>query len=170
MFIDPRRIERALTQRIYLTGFDEHLSFKVLSSQGSLIYEVLFKNDITCNCPDNTRGNLCKHIIFVWMRVLRFDICEIKNFPRNIDKIREKLNLIPQSVYNHPVPEIKKKIVDQKPVDGYCPICFEEYSESNEKIIFCKWTCGNNVHSSCYEEWAKYQRGRICIFCRGEFE
>lgn len=71
------RIERALQQRLYLI---EHtiqspespisIHFSVLGSTGN-VYNVRICDVPHCNCPDAARGHVCKHILFVFLRVLR---------------------------------------------------------------------------------------------------
>lgn len=169
--IDPGRIDRALTQRIYLTEFDaEKLIFKILGSTGQMVYDVVFKkNNVSCSCPDYQNRNLCKHIIFLWIRVLRFDVNMLEKYPENFDQIEKRLENIPNSAYSATSTQKKKDFVPQKPIEGFCPICFEDYEASDEKIVYCKLTCGNNVHYSCYRDWVNYHRKKVCIFCRGEF-
>lgn len=59
----------------------------------------------------------------------------------------------------------------QRPVDGDCPVCYELLSTATKKtaepVVFCR-TCGNNVHSECFQKWSKTKgQGRVtCIYCR----
>jgi hypothetical protein len=71
------RVDRALTQRLYLlnqidisTPGNLGRKYDVLGSTGN-VYEVEISRVPSCNCPDSARGNLCKHILFVYLRVLR---------------------------------------------------------------------------------------------------
>ncbi|CAM9475269.1 unnamed protein product, partial [Phaeothamnion confervicola] len=75
------RISRAMSQRMYLIErSDESASgalahrFTVLGSTGN-VYEVRIAKGPSCSCPDHGRGNVCKHILFVFLKVLkvRFD-------------------------------------------------------------------------------------------------
>jgi hypothetical protein len=43
--------------------------FTVLGSTGN-VYTVTVRREPHCTCPDHAKGNLCKHIIFVMLRVL----------------------------------------------------------------------------------------------------
>jgi len=68
------RIERVRQQRFYLiareragTALEE--AFKVLGSTGN-VYTVTIRNLPTCDCPDAAKGNHCKHLIFVLVKVL----------------------------------------------------------------------------------------------------
>ena len=47
----------------------------------------------------------------------------------------------------------------RKPLEGDCPICFEDLSESSlENTVFCKAQCGNNIHKECFDQWAQSKR------------
>merc|ERR1711939_527775 len=69
-------IERAQAQRLYLLSADRHpdgigAAFSVLGSTGN-VYKVDFSLTPGCDCPDFLqRGGLCKHVLFIWLRVLR---------------------------------------------------------------------------------------------------
>ncbi len=73
-----QRILRAKTQRLYLIhrGAIENnqCEFAVLGSTGN-IYNVTMKHLPKCTCPDFTRGHnhLCKHILFVLLKVMAID-------------------------------------------------------------------------------------------------
>lgn len=41
----------------------------------------------------------------------------------------------------------------RKKISGECPICYEEFESKSEEIVWCKATCGNNVHKACFEAW-----------------
>ena len=72
------RMSRAKTQRMYLIAQDEDggsetelaRRFRVLGSTGN-VYCVEISGEPACDCPDGAKGNLCKHILFVLLRVLR---------------------------------------------------------------------------------------------------
>ncbi|KAM0326142.1 hypothetical protein ACHAQA_006736 [Verticillium albo-atrum] len=61
----------------------------------------------------------------------------------------------------------------RKPIEGDCPICFDELSvQSSEKIVWCRAACGQNIHRDCFETWAKTKRQSevTCPFCRSVWE
>ena len=67
-------MERVFAQRFYLINREREdgaLSevFKVLGSTGNL-YTVTITNLPTCDCPDALKGNHCKHLLFVMLKVL----------------------------------------------------------------------------------------------------
>ena len=56
--IDREKQEGALSEK-----------FLVLGSTGN-VYTVMIKHVLSCDCPDALKGNHCKHILFVLIRVL----------------------------------------------------------------------------------------------------
>ncbi|KAJ1991905.1 hypothetical protein H4R33_001177 [Dimargaris cristalligena] len=68
------RIDRAMAQRIYMIDrkqlSDLEHQFVIMGSTGK-VYEVVIKHVPSCNCVDFIRGNHCKHILFVILKVLR---------------------------------------------------------------------------------------------------
>ena len=69
------RIQRALSQRLYLINQEDlstpnNLSreYNVLGSTGN-VYDVTISKRCSCTCPDEF--NCCKHILFVFLRVLK---------------------------------------------------------------------------------------------------
>jgi len=74
-----QRIDRAKTQRLYLVErsdviHNESLSceFVILGSTGN-VYTVQICQIPSCTCPDHAKGNLCKHILFVLLKVVGLD-------------------------------------------------------------------------------------------------
>eukprot|EP00961_Rhodomonas_salina_P258616 3494969-Rhodomonas_salina.1 len=71
-----QRIGRALQQRLYLIerkpAAESQLEqeFVVLGNTGN-VYEVCIGQLPRCSCPDNQKGNRCKHLLFVLLRVLK---------------------------------------------------------------------------------------------------
>ena len=67
------RIARALNQRLYLIEQEEEDSgrkYAVLGSTGN-VYTVKVGPLVSCDCPDAAKGNVCKHQLFVMLKVLR---------------------------------------------------------------------------------------------------
>jgi hypothetical protein len=67
------RLERVRTQRMFLTDRDRHMSadgkheeeiFQIAGTTGN-VYTVKVTREPKCTCPDNAKGNQCKHIIYV---------------------------------------------------------------------------------------------------------
>ncbi|KAK6956044.1 hypothetical protein Daesc_001314 [Daldinia eschscholtzii] len=59
---------------------------------------------------------------------------------------------------------------NRKPLEGDCPICFMPF-ERDEDTVYCRATCGQNIHKECFEMWAvtkrKSTRDQVtCPMCR----
>lgn len=70
---------------------------------------------------------------------------------------------------------------NRKPLEGDCPICFEEMEAQGEAIVWCKAACGQNIHQQCFEMWAATKRQQAgagdgdkvdvtCPYCRSVWE
>ncbi|CAD7704551.1 unnamed protein product [Ostreobium quekettii] len=62
---------------------------------------------------------------------------------------------------------------NRKPVEGDCPVCYEELKEGGEALVWCN-TCGNNIHKVCFTKWSRTQLqncGSVtCVYCRSPWE
>ncbi|PVG02621.1 hypothetical protein CPB86DRAFT_780032 [Serendipita vermifera] len=182
------RIERVKQQRFYMverTRTPGNLSeqFKVLGSTGN-VYTVTIKDIPTCNCPDFLKGNHCKHIIFVFLKIL--DVRERSHYyyqkallTSELEDIFARAPPAPNSLVGQRVLDAYDQAIGRKPssslaeppmrsVEGQnCPICYEEMGVQNEKgpnsIIFCK-ICRNGLHSDCDRMWKT--RSATCVYCR----
>ncbi|THG97957.1 hypothetical protein EW026_g4159 [Hermanssonia centrifuga] len=69
------RLERVNQQRFFMVdrtrnGKELKEEFQVLGSTGN-IYTVTIDKKPSCNCPDASKGNHCKHILFIYAKVLQ---------------------------------------------------------------------------------------------------
>jgi hypothetical protein len=72
--IIEERVERVKQQRFYMIEREREVgalkeTFKILGSTGN-VYTVTISHIPSCSCPDATKGNHCKHLIFVFLKVL----------------------------------------------------------------------------------------------------
>ncbi|KAL4809114.1 hypothetical protein BDV18DRAFT_94740 [Aspergillus unguis] len=170
------RLQRAVTQRMFVvnqtvTDTDGilELEFDIVGSTGN-IYKTTIGKVPTCNCPDSLKGNQCKHICYVLVKVLKapahlqYQLAFLSN---EIREIYEK----------SPLRDVKDKAEDhdtegkRKPIEGDCPICFMEF-EPGEDIVWCRAACGNNIHKACFQQWAatKHHQGVRCVYCRSPWQ
>lgn len=79
--------------------------------------------------------------------------------PRNLAR-RQSSDLSDLNSASSKLPARRKKI------SGECPICYEEFEPKNEEIVWCKATCGNNVHKACFEAWRQRHSPEelCCVF------
>ncbi|KAI5918459.1 hypothetical protein F4810DRAFT_691950 [Camillea tinctor] len=168
--------ERATSQRFYVLGrirlgTDQcpEESIELTGSTGN-IYTVHIAQQPTCTCPHAIKGHQCKHVLYVLSRVLRarFDLVyqlallssELQDIFRNAPPIES------------PEEAASKNADDKnrKAIEGDCPICFTPF-EDGEEIVYCRATCGQNLHQECFGMWAvtKRQSARdqvTCPMCR----
>jgi hypothetical protein len=71
-------------------------------------------------------------------------------------RVLERFNALKSGTATE-TPEVEN--TGRKPLEGDCPICFEDLSESSvEATVFCKAMCGNNIHKECFNQWARSKR------------
>lgn len=159
--------------------------FTILGAVGN-VYTVVISRHPTCSCPDFAKGNLCKHILFVMLRVLKLEptnplvwqraylTSEVRNILANASvtdqtvlassRIRQKYT----EVKYGGTPGGSSQQSKQRPVEGDCPICCEDLG-GGEKVVFCD-ECGNNIHQVCFDKWASTKRSKgdpvTCVYCR----
>ena len=73
----------------------------------------------------------------------------------------------PNQEYNHEVTDHTIVNENRKPIDGECPICVFDMS-SDEDIVWCKASCGQNFHKLCFDQWRRSKNGGqvTCVYCR----
>jgi hypothetical protein len=126
---------------------------------------------IKCNCPYAEKGNQCKHIVWVLVRVLRARTDLQYQLGLLNSELREIFENAPRIDTSGNGEELAAKSEEgnRKSVDGDCPICFTEF-EGKETVVFCKAACGNNFHSDCLKHWAATKRQAgvkvTCPLCR----
>ncbi len=186
------RIDRALEERLFLISHHpiaedpiQGEEFKVLGSTGN-VYTVMITKLPTCNCPDFEKGNICKHLIFVFLKVLKVpptshyyyqkallssEVLEVLQFS-TLWKAEDK-SITASAKVVQTVQALEKgsasvstdQLVVRKPINGEpCAICFDAMNEK-EKIAFCRM-CGNNLHDDCWQRWKKSSTHHDCVYCR----
>ncbi len=178
------RAHRAMTQRLMVVSMPDtsaaDLSFQVLGSSETT-YLVSFNSEVpSCTCPDHTyRRSRCKHIIFVLRRVLdaEAEVAERPKFAR--DEIVALLAAVgtrsshAQATAPPSAGVVSPGGVHQKPLDADpCPVCYEAI-EGHESVLYCKASCGSNVHRDCYLRWHHHDPTRDhyeCVMCRAQWK
>jgi len=193
-----QRISRALSQRLFMVDWVEEgphkRRYNVLGSTGNL-YKIEIGHLVTCSCPDFAKGNLCKHCLFVMMKVLKVNRRDEKLYQRALltSELEEIFaaapelrmltdvradNLTRKAVKKATGEDVEDDVeddtkVEQKPLEGNdCPICLEDFTAADKnKVVWCKAQCGNNIHKQCFNMYAKGKGSNlICCFCRAPWE
>lgn len=135
------------------------------------VYTITITHTPKCTCPNFVKGNpQCKHIINVLVKVLRAPArlqYQLAFLTSELREIFDNAGPLPSETVAE-----SDKDGNRKPCEGDCPICCEELSESAEPIVWCRAACGNNLHKSCFDQWAATKRGvKVpCPYCRTEWQ
>ncbi|KAE9377750.1 hypothetical protein N431DRAFT_328881 [Stipitochalara longipes BDJ] len=173
------RLERVKTQRMFLIernrttsedGTHEEEVFDLAGSTGN-IYQITVSKVPKCTCPDAGKGNQCKHIVYVLVNVLKvredlaYQLAFLTTELAEIFANAPTTTLSPDAA--------KAQVTDtggsRKPIEGDCPVCVMEFDESDkpDDILWCKGACGQNIHRTCFEQWARSKPGQVkCVYCR----
>ncbi|EMD38028.1 hypothetical protein CERSUDRAFT_134570 [Gelatoporia subvermispora B] len=188
------RLDRVISQRFFLVdrrrdGHELREEFNVLGSTGN-VYTVVVDKKPSCNCPDALKGNHCKHILFIFLKVLQ--VTQESGYwyqkgllTSELDDIFARAPPAPNSVANARVREAyacatgrpsestsaadsgqKKRIPGS---EDDCPVCYENMHGAKENTLtFCQ-ACGNGLHKECFQQWARSATKMTCVFCRAEW-
>ncbi|KAF9738637.1 hypothetical protein PMIN06_001950 [Paraphaeosphaeria minitans] len=173
--------ERALGQRLTVisrerVGTDDEPKEKItMAGSTGNVYTQHIGNVPSCDCPHAKKGNQCKHIIYVMLRVLKA--------PENIAFQLALTSSELRDLFRHaaPIPSAGSGTEggleaeldgNRKKIEGECPICYCDFEPGKESIVYCKAACGNNVHKSCMQSWivAKGAGRATCPYCRAKWE
>lgn len=197
------RVERAFEQRIYLIEAnkneskiilnddnnnqvkDENISFKfeVMGNSGTA-YDIIITEgkEIYCDCPDHKHSyNLCKHLLFVLIRVLGMSreqvyneyyvplITKMNPFHTSDNTIEKCINYIDKKITQQLNAAETVDIQGKREIDeeDSCPICLEDFGK--EKLVWCKAQCKNYIHASCFTKWVKKKEDATCVYCRAKW-
>lgn len=152
------------------------------------MYTVIIDKTPSCNCPDASKGNHCKHILFIFLKVLQVSQSSGLWYQKAL------LSSELQEIFSH-APPAPNSVINQRARDAYaratgkattpseeseaakkrrtpgpeddCPICYESmHGVEGNTLIWCE-TCANAVHKECFTQWAKSCGQNItCVFCR----
>ncbi|OJT07851.1 Mitogen-activated protein kinase kinase kinase 1 [Trametes pubescens] len=187
------RVERVMQQRFFMIdrrrqGTELKEEFSVLGSTGN-VYTVVIDKKPSCTCPDASKGNHCKHILFIFLKVLQVTqksgywyqkalltselveiFAEAPQAPAAIahERIRNAYAQATGKAIPSSSQKSGKKRLPGKEDD--CPICYENMHGASETLlVFCE-ECGNGLHKECFQQWANAAKGAAtCVFCRAEW-
>ncbi|MCJ1298910.1 hypothetical protein MMC08_001701 [Hypocenomyce scalaris] len=136
------------------------------------IYSININQLPSCTCPDNQKGNQCKHIVYVLHNVLKAPAHLQYQLAFISSELREVFSFAPPLPSSQVSGASTTHPNNRKEVSGDCPICFTEFEPDKEEIVWCKAACGNNIHKECFEQWARSQKGKEvrCVYCRAPWQ
>ncbi|KAI0033393.1 hypothetical protein K488DRAFT_47803 [Vararia minispora EC-137] len=188
------RLDRVMSQRFFMVDRrreDGELreEFSVLGSTGN-VYTVTIAHLPSCSCPDAVKGNHCKHILFVFLKVLQVSQSSELWYQKallseELETIFSEAPLAPNALAHPHVLEAYTRATGRQPSasalqDGGaatgkrrmpsegddCPVCYESMLGTGEKTLtFCE-ACGNALHDECFRQWAASAAKLTCVYCR----
>jgi hypothetical protein len=151
------------------TGAFPREEIDIVGSTGN-IYKVTIGQIPSCTCPDHLKGNECKHKVYALHTVLKAPEHLVYQLAYLSSELREIFSGAPA------IPTNTSRSSDtdgnRKPVEGECPICYQDYEPEKNELVWCRAACGQNIHKSCFSQWTAAQRGTAvrCVFCRTPWE
>lgn len=175
--------ERALGQRFYVLGRSRcgtpecPEEFVELTGSTGNIYVVHVAQQPSYTCPHSRQGNQCKHVLYVLARVLGARYDPVYQLALLSEELREIFAGAPP-ILGDEGGAGGAEDPKRKPLDGDCPICFGELGAADsDAIVFCRATCGNNIHRECFSMWAATKRQSpgardnvTCPMCRSPWQ
>ncbi|KAI1872172.1 uncharacterized protein JN550_003891 [Neoarthrinium moseri] len=167
---------RATSQRFYVLNRSRCGTAKCpeerveLTGSTGNIYTVHISRRPSCNCPHAEQGNQCKHMLYVMSRVLRARYELVYQLALLSTELVEIIAGAPPIEVGDDA-EKPKEDKNRKAVEGDCPICFMPF-EDTEATVYCRATCGQNMHKQCFEMWAatKSRDSVTCPMCRTKWQ
>lgn len=166
-----------------------HSNFFILGSTGN-VYTVNVSSTPSCTCPHPTPTPPCKHILFVFLRVLCVSLDDVCLRRRNLRPCQLRRLLAtptsPESVAEGSLRQRFRQVLCKmgtgeggeilmnKMIEieegSNCPICLEEM-EREEKVVTCE-RCQNPIHHKCLVKWKKSRGKRRvrCVICRAKWK
>lgn len=178
-----QRLDRAHSQRMFLidrkrrmnaAGYEEEV-FDLAGSTGN-VYQVTISKLPKCTCPDNGKGNQCKHIVYILVNVLKAPSplsYQLAFLESELRTLFANAPISPQSFHGESAQADGAAPSNRKPLEGDCPVCVMEFEPATEDIVWCRASCGQNIHKQCFEQWASSKAGQgtvRCVYCRAEWQ
>ncbi|KAL9578100.1 MAG: hypothetical protein Q9212_005939 [Teloschistes hypoglaucus] len=148
-----QKLERAQSQRMFVlsrtrsgTPTVPTETVEMAGTTGN-IYHITIALEPSCTCPDNKKGNQCKHIVYVLYNVLkapedlRYQIAFLSAELRQIfdqapgipasqqPSSSSSSPPSPSSKIPSSAPEKEEEDSNRKPIEGDCPICYDTLRE-----------------------------------------
>ncbi|KAI8547570.1 hypothetical protein RHMOL_Rhmol07G0206400 [Rhododendron molle] len=176
------RILRALGHPLRLLHRFES-DFFVMGATGN-VYTVTLSTTPSCSCPDRTTP--CKHILFVFIRVLGLPLddaclrrrtlrpCQLNRLlttPTTAETLAgDGVREVFHRLYFLRAREVAVRREEVEREEGAtCPVCLDEMGRG-EKVVACG-TCRNPIHEECLLRWKRTTRRRTpsCVICRARW-
>lgn len=127
-----------------------------------------------CTCMDFCqRHQPCKHIYFVALNVLRLTDQEILSLSSEVvhthiqereTRLRNHLSDV-HDTESSSVTSTSAQVAQRPWHNQECVICMENMAPQDD-VVYCRQSCGNNVHSICISRVLQHTGRIVCPFCR----
>ncbi|KAK0194810.1 hypothetical protein F5146DRAFT_923008 [Armillaria mellea] len=187
------RLDRVIEQRFFMIDRERDSdelkeTFKVLGSTGN-VYTVVIDHTPHCDCPDASKGNHCKHIIFVFIKVLQVPHESSHWYQKALlmTELQDVFAHAPNAVANERLRQAHLQATGKAPASGStkasnrrmpteeddCPICYDKmHTEPENRLTWCE-VCGNALHRVCFAQWRTTAQNSgknvTCVWCRAEW-
>lgn len=173
-------VEETYNTRLYLLQEIGPTCFIVRGNSREMKYRVVIGNPHSCTCG---KKNLCIHILYVLLKIFRlskdnplvWQLCILDTELDLIFRPSATVTTVNQINYLH-----RRQIISNEEAQAIrkdftsepCPIC-QEIMKKTEAVVYCKVSCGNNIHAECMKIWAENkidnQKPITCPLCRQEW-
>ncbi|KAK0240934.1 hypothetical protein EDD85DRAFT_763132 [Armillaria nabsnona] len=187
------RFDRVIEQRFFMIdrerdGDELKETFKVLGSTGN-VYTVVIDRTPRCDCPDASKGNHCKHIIFVFIKVLQVSHESSHWYQKALltTELQDVFAHAPSAVTNERLRQAHLRATGKASAsdsakasnkrmpteEDDCPICYDKmHTEPENRLTWCE-VCGNALHGVCFAQWRTTAQNSgknvTCVWCRAEW-
>ncbi|EGG02124.1 uncharacterized protein MELLADRAFT_91661 [Melampsora larici-populina 98AG31] len=195
------RIWRAIYQDMYILDHAtvvsaSHKEFAV-SGTTYYVFKVIINQLPSCTCPDWRKGYICKHILFVFIKVLKVPLVspwfyqkalltkEVERIFSKAPEIKYPVDPIARRLWNAYAAKKRESQTNdseevpsqRRPIEegDECPICYENLPcNSTQGLVFCVKGCGKGLHEHCVQDYVKTLRNDgkkvICVYCRADWK
>ncbi|CAG8694554.1 11640_t:CDS:2, partial [Funneliformis mosseae] len=164
------RMIRAESQRMYLISRSiiNELSQKfVILGVTGIVYTVIISHVPSCTCPDFSMCSckFCKHILFVYLKVLRMERNSMYIYQKAL--LSCELRLIFKNAKPDPIVFANRRIMrrykaffsekvlqERRSNEGNCITCYKPLKDKDlDHFLFVQKGFFHNLHKECYEQW-----------------
>lgn len=123
------------------------------------VYSIKLTNLPSCNCPDNTKGHHCIHILFVLLKVLKVSPSDPILYQRalltsELEGIYKSAPLAPAQAYaRRKASSSSSSSAADQDLRSQCGICYEALAGKAEELVSCKDSCNYCFHAQCFHRY-----------------
>ena len=176
--LQKRRIQNMQRDKRYFVVLEfkeeaEKTSFHLINIKTKNNIKICITNQryISCDCMDwigtcKKQGIMCKHILFILLKVLKIDISIVKyNQINDYDELKSSFGRIAKldtNILQRYAVGFDRLITSE----DSCPICFSDFMKDEKASILCCFQCKNLFHRECILYWLVSGSNKSCAICR----